>query len=397
MRVLLNVTTARSGGALQISTSFILQAVKQTDGVEWVFAVSRATAEELRNFPLRQPANFAVFDEPSTSIAARRGLRAYEEHVQPDCVFTLCGPAYVRFRSFHVLGCANGWVTHPSWAAYRSLPLNALITSFARNVYRASWFTQADAWIVQTQRAKDGLVRRLRRPEGSVAVVLNTCDEIYRQQKLRRPFPSREQVVKILCFAAPHGHKNLESLPHVAHALVCRNPQLDFRIVMTVPSTDIVFQRVMNLARQLNVERHFENRGPVPVAYGPALYRSCDVLLLPTLLETFSTTYPEAMAMGLPIVTTDLGFAHDVCAEAALYYPPSDAEGAADRISELISDPRLWERQITRGQDVLHRLPSPLERYEQTVRHLLSAFESNSRGRDPARRRDTARRSEVSS
>jgi glycosyltransferase involved in cell wall biosynthesis len=379
MKVLLNTTTAQSGGALQISTSFILQAIKQKDGIEWVFAVSRATAEELRNFSLVQPANFAVFDSPSTSIAARRELQAFEEHVQPDCVFTLSGPAYVRFRSFHVLGCANGWVTHPTWTAYRSLPPNAFLNTFARNVYRASWFTQADAWIAQTQRAKDGLVRRLRCPPDSVAVVLNTCDEIYRQEMLRRPFPSRGKVLNILCFAAPYRHKNLESLPEIAHALVYRHPQLEFRIVMTVPSHDIVFRRVMKRARQMNVERHFENRGPIPVAHGPTLYRSCDILLLPTLLETFSTTYPEAMAMGLPIVTTDLGFAHDVCAEAALYYPPCDAEGAAGRISELISDQQLWERQITRGQDVLQRLPSPLDRYEQTVRHLLSGYVCNSR------------------
>jgi glycosyltransferase involved in cell wall biosynthesis len=108
------------------------------------------------------------------------------------------------------------------------------------------------------------------------------------------------------------------------------------------------------------------------VADGPDLYKSADICLLPTLLETFSATYPEAMAMGLPIVTTDLGFAHDVCDDAALYFRPQDAQAAADCILRLVDDPQLWTQQIARGKEILKRYPTPQERYDQYIALLHS-------------------------
>ena len=71
-------------------------------------------------------------------------------------------------------------------------------------------------------------------------------------------------------------------------------------------------------------------------------------------------------------MTTDLGFAHDVCDDAALYYRPRNAPAAADCILRLIDDQSLWEKQIARGKDVLTRYPTPHERYQQYIRLLLS-------------------------
>ena len=61
----------------------------------------------------------------------------------------------------------------------------------------------------------------------------------------------------------------------------------------------------------------------------PSLYEQADVMFQPTLLECFSATYPEAMKMQRPIVTTDIEFAHGLCGPAAHYYSPLSAEDAA--------------------------------------------------------------------
>jgi glycosyltransferase involved in cell wall biosynthesis len=56
----------------------------------------------------------------------------------------------------------------------------------------------------------------------------------------------------------------------------------------------------------------------------PRLYASVDALLLPTLLESFSQTYIEAMHFGKPIFTSDRDFAHDVCGDVAFFFDPHD-------------------------------------------------------------------------
>ena len=241
---------------------------------------------------------------------------------------------------------------------------------------------RASAWVVQTETARRGLAHRLRLPLDRVTVILNTCGERYLQNQGARPFPAptAEQPLRILCFSAAHKHKNLEILPKLAKELSRRRPDLNFRIVLTLPPTHWLAKEVFGQAERLGVSHLLENRGWIPVAQGPDLYRSCDISFLPTLLETFSADYPEAMAMGLPIVTTDLGFAHDVCDDAALYYTPRNAQAAADCLLRLLDDRPLWERQIARGKEILTRYPTPHQRYQQYIRLLLSLCPRAERG-----------------
>ncbi|MBI2824168.1 MAG: glycosyltransferase family 4 protein [Planctomycetia bacterium] len=387
MKVLLNTTTLRLGGSLQTSSAFIMQALANPGEIEWVFAASKMGVRELAQFGVEPPPNMIVFDKPPTfSPRVRRRLWKLEDEVNPDMVFTFSGPAYVRFRRFHLLGCSAGWVTHSTWTAYRSLgTVRDWAICAVRNLYKALWFRQADAWVMQTETAKRGLSRRLRVPPERISVILNTCGERYLKEQGARPFPVPGQTTRILCFSVGHKHKNLEILPRIAAELDRQRPDLDFRIVITLPTNDRVCRRVMHRAKRLGVTDRFENVGPVPVARGPELYRTCDISLLPTLLETFSANYPEAMAMGLPLVTTDLDFAHDVCGDAALYYPPQDAAAAAACVARLLGDRELWQRQIARGTEALKRFPTPRERYEQYVSLLLSL-----RDRMPAPSREPA-------
>ncbi len=371
MKVLLNTSTLHKGGVLQTSSAFILQTLRHDDGIDWIYVMSRTVARELAQFGAELPAGSFVLDElPSHSKSARRDVAAIEADAKPDCVFTFSGPAYVRFRNFHVIGCSNPWITHSTLTAYRSLFPKGWVDNIGRNLYRAYWFMQADAWVVQTETARLGLARRLRRPLERITVISNTCGEHYLNAQSEKPFPQPGQTVRLLCFSAPYRQKNLDLLPHLARELERARPDLDFRIVTTLPAEHEVCRELLALAKRLGVENRLENLGPVPVARGPELYKSCDICLLPTLLETFSANYPEAMAMGLPIVTTDLGFAHDVCDDAALYYRARDARAAAAVILQLLSDRNLWERQIARGKEVLPRFPTPEERYRQYIRLL---------------------------
>ncbi|MBI2824167.1 MAG: glycosyltransferase [Planctomycetia bacterium] len=368
MKVLLNTTTLNKGGALQTSGAFILQVLRNDDGIDWTFAVSRQVADELAHFGVDARERMIVFEElPSHSKAARRQLSALEAEIRPDVVFTFSGPAYVRFRNFHLMGCSNPWVTHSTLTAYRSLFPRGWADNVARNVYRGWWFRAADAWVVQTETAQRGLARRLRLPAERIDVISNTCGERYLAEQGARPFPQPGQKVRILSFSAPYRQKNLQLLPRIAQELARRRPDLDFSIVITLPEDHYVWRLVSRRIAQAGVARVIENRGRVPVAQGPDLYRACDICLLPTLLETFSANYPEAMAMGLPIVTTDLDFAREVCGDAALYYRPHDAGAAAECVLRLLSDRTQWERQIARGKEVLKRFPTPHERYRAYV------------------------------
>jgi glycosyltransferase involved in cell wall biosynthesis len=69
--------------------------------------------------------------------------------------------------------------------------------------------------------------------------------------------------------------------------------------------------------------------------------RASDIFVLPTLQEAWPLSVLEAMASGLPVISTNAGgipevVQHDVC---GLLVEPSDAEALAKAIARLIEDP----------------------------------------------------------
>jgi len=73
------------------------------------------------------------------------------------------------------------------------------------------------------------------------------------------------------------------------------------------------------------------------------LYRSSDIFVLPSLLETFGMVLIEAMAVGTPVVTTDAPGCRDVVSHGfnGLLAVPGDPLSLADNIKKLIIDEKL--------------------------------------------------------
>jgi glycosyltransferase involved in cell wall biosynthesis len=294
----------------------------------------------------------------------RRELLAFADHCEADAVFSVFGPAFVKFTQPHLMGCATPWVTNSTWLSYQTLPtIREKLHMWAWSRYCGWWLRVADAWVTESPAVKEGMCQRLKLPRERIAVVSNTCAQPYFAAAQRTPFPKPGQKVRLLCFSASYPHKSLDIIPGVASELAARLPECDFEFVLTLPDADPLWRRIDARARRLGVGSRVVNRGPIPVAQGPALYRDCHVCFMPTVLECFTATYPEAMAMGLPIVTSDLDFARAVCGDDAVYFQPRNAGHAANRLQQLLTSPMLWEALIEGGKQILADLPTPRDRY----------------------------------
>jgi glycosyltransferase involved in cell wall biosynthesis len=78
----------------------------------------------------------------------------------------------------------------------------------------------------------------------------------------------------------------------------------------------------------------------------PQVYATHDIFVLPTLFESIPLVLPEAMASGLPIVTTRACGMQDIVEDGltGLLVPPRDADTLAKQIMRLLSDPALCEK-----------------------------------------------------
>lgn len=63
-----------------------------------------------------------------------------------------------------------------------------------------------------------------------------------------------------------------------------------------------------------------------------------DVFLMSSEFEGFPIALVEAMAMGIPVVSTDVGGVREAVGDTALLTRPGDATGLADRVVDLLQD-----------------------------------------------------------
>lgn len=127
-------------------------------------------------------------------------------------------------------------------------------------------------------------------------------------------------------------------------------------------------------------ERNFTYRGVVFSGYTAEVYKYlsvADVLVHPSYREGFSMVIQQGMAMGLPVITTDIPGPSEVIEEgvSGILVPPKNAVGLFEAMQCLLYDPFLRVRMGTaayRRAKLLFNRPRMLEL---TLRDRISIIE----------------------
>ena len=364
MRLLINTSVLRFGGAVQVALSFIHECRAYEENEYHVVLGAGVgavldPAEFPGNFHFHQQ-NFGVMNLRKLPRVQRQ-MSAIEAKVRPDCVVTTSGPPYWRSRAPHLVGFNLPLYIYPESPYLKDLPLRAKARLSARKwLHRRLFRRDADALIVQT----DDVNVRVRRLLGTdkVYTVTNNHNGWY---DLLGDYPSRlperkQGAFRLLTLTSYYPHKNLDLIPQVIEALPeALRSRVEF--VLTLTETEYRSRISSKIPPQVRLV------GPVPPPECPALYYECDAMFLPTLAECFSASYPEAMKMEKPIVTTDLGFARSICRDAALYFRACDASSAAGQIERLIQGQVLQRELIGKGRKRLAAFDTPVQRAEKIL------------------------------
>jgi glycosyltransferase involved in cell wall biosynthesis len=173
-----------------------------------------------------------------------------------------------------------------------------------------------------------------------------------------RPHPLGGGAFTFLCLAHYHAHKNLE----VLIPAVKRLPELvsePAQCLITIsPDQHPGARKLIKRIEDDHLAHLVFNIGPVPANERSRVYRSADAFILPTLLETFSFTYLEAMHFGLPILTSDRDFAHDRCQDAAVYFDPLNADSVAEAMASVMGSEGLRRQLVGNGARIVAQTPT---------------------------------------
>ncbi|MCX6186058.1 MAG: glycosyltransferase family 1 protein [Bacteroidetes bacterium] len=108
-------------------------------------------------------------------------------------------------------------------------------------------------------------------------------------------------------------------------------------------------QQQLNNINDLSLMDDLVFCGYVPNHDLPAIYSQADAFLYPSLRESFGIPILEAMACGVPVITSNTSSMPEIANDAALYCNPFDPESIASSINQLVSDNQLKLDLIEKG------------------------------------------------
>lgn len=146
------------------------------------------------------------------------------------------------------------------------------------------------------------------------------------------PGTRTDKTVRVLFSGNLSIRKGAHLLPDIARHLA--------------PNVELLYTRGLRRGGLSVYGEHLVDLGPILHEDMPALYRSVDLVLLPTVREGLSLAVLEAMACGLPVVATDIASLPEqiVDGQGGYLCPLGDTAAFAERINELADNPRLRRR-----------------------------------------------------
>jgi len=210
---------------------------------------------------------------------------------------------------------------------------------------------------VQTETMKSRMSKLYKIPRANIFVISNAIS--FTSSKANFTFQRHDdsKPIKLLFLSKYYPQKNFEILYDLAKKIKDRNLPIRFTITIDECENDRG-KRFLTVVKQLGLDSVITNIGNVKLENISNAYEEHDGLFLPTLLESFSGTYLEAMYFCKPIFTSNMDFAIDVCKDAAFYFDPLDSEDIINTISNAFQMPDLMKSKVNLGQKYVQNAKS---------------------------------------
>jgi glycosyltransferase involved in cell wall biosynthesis len=178
----------------------------------------------------------------------------------------------------------------------------------------------------------------------------------------------RRQLLSVATLNPGKGHSDLLS---ALAAVPSRDWQLTCAGSVTRHPPTVV--RIRALIQELGLKDHVSLVGELDAGALEECYDRSDVFVLATLRETYGMAVAEALAHGLPVVSTSTGAIPDlVGTDAGLLVTPGNVPALTEALSRIIDDADLRARLAAGARHMRASLP----RWDDTIARMASALES---------------------
>jgi glycosyltransferase involved in cell wall biosynthesis len=175
-------------------------------------------------------------------------------------------------------------------------------------------------------------------PEDRVVVVGNGVSEVFSPGT-----PPRDPAPYMLHVGRRSSHKNI---PRLLQAFAASRSSRIGRLVFTGDPD----QPTLQCVRAMGISDRVSFKGNLTDAELADLYRGARALVFPSLQEGFGLPLIEAMACGIPVITSDVSSMAEIAGrENALLVDPTDVDALAAAMDRMVEDDQMWQTLSARG------------------------------------------------
>ena len=222
--------------------------------------------------------------------------------------------------------------------------------------------------------ARDHIVRAYGLPPGKVEVVPYGIEDSYR---IHLPEAERRGILAARGLTRPYllsvgrlnPRKNLPALVRAFAGLKARRRVPHALVIAGMEDFDTAAVRA-EIRGAGAAPGDVVFAGCVPDREMPALYQGADVFVYPSLFEGVGLPVLEAMASGVPVVTSNTSSLPEISGGAALLVDPRDEAQLSAAMERLLADPALREDCVRRGLD-----RAAVFRWDAAARRTLDIYE----------------------
>lgn len=219
---------------------------------------------------------------------------------------------------------------------------------------------KADLVITDSESARDDVIRDLKiaadrvraiplavRPTLPRSVDNEASLAVRRKYGLGEDAPAQPFVLAV---GSMDPRKNLPRLIE-AFAALGREPGLNNLRLVLVGASGLGSQPVLDALERLGVRERVVLTGYAPDEDVAALMAGCACFAYPSLYEGFGLPVLEALALGAPVVTSNVSSLPEVAGDAALLVDPHETNAIADALRRVLSEPTLAADLRRRGPE----------------------------------------------
>jgi glycosyltransferase involved in cell wall biosynthesis len=347
LRVALNLVFLVPGevGGMETYARELIPRLAARNDVELLCLINREAAEAADG-PWGDVAPMEVV--PVTARSRVQWVRGEQQYVpriaereRADLVHSLAStaPLWGRVPRVTTIHDLNYLIVPEAHFGIRALGMRALVPLAARRSRRI---------IVDAASTKRDLRERLKVPDAKVDVVPLAAGPpdgaTTAEDELRARLGLGDRPV-VLSPGARRPHKNLATVVQALAAIAPERRPLLVAPGYVTPYDDELRAR----ARAAGVSCDVLLPDWLSASDLEGLYSLAELVVFPSLYEGFGFPVLEAMARGVPVVTSDRSSLPEVAGDAALVVDPLDTQAIAGAIERVLSDQALRERMRADG------------------------------------------------